>query len=98
MAKPRMTMKILKEINELYDKGAIMQNLADKYNVSVCTIHRYVWNPRAIGKQSYITKELETKIDFMKSKKFKVTEIEKEIGIKKRLIYYYLEKQKEIRG
>lgn len=98
MAKPRMTMEVLKEINKLYDKGTIMKDLADKYNLSIFTIHRYIWKPRAKGRKPYINKEIATKINDMFKNKFTVNEIVKEVGVRQRLIYSYLEKQRDIGG
>ena len=41
-----ITVPIIQELNKLYDAGATMKELANKYNVSSVTIHNYVWKPR----------------------------------------------------
>jgi len=46
MPKQKITMPILKELNELYDAGATVKQLMKKYNVCKKTITNYIWNMR----------------------------------------------------
>ena len=42
----KVTIKMIKQINKLYDNGQTMRQLAKTYNLSKDTVANYVWNPR----------------------------------------------------
>ena len=46
MPKQKITMPILKELNELYNAGATVKELMKKYNVCKKTITNYIWKMR----------------------------------------------------
>lgn len=49
MAKSEEIKKRTIEMNELYNKGATMMELATKYNIAFQTVNKYILNPRIPG-------------------------------------------------
>lgn len=52
MAKSKVTIPILQEINRLYDKGYNMATIGKMLNLGHNTICKYVWKPRPKGSKS----------------------------------------------
>ena len=53
--------KEIKEINMLYDAGAILKDLANRYNCCIYSIHKIIINPRKQGAKKgvgKVTKEM----------------------------------------
>lgn len=52
MARLKVTIPILQEINRLYDKGYNMATIGKMLNLGHNTICKYVWKPRPKGSKS----------------------------------------------
>lgn len=49
----KVTIKMTQKINELYDNGWILKEIAEDIELSITTVGRYVWNPRTKGTRSF---------------------------------------------
>lgn len=49
--KDSLTIEKTKEINEFYNSGAIYIEVMKKFNLSMGTVARHIWEPRTKGKR-----------------------------------------------
>ena len=81
----KITVPIIQELNQLYDAGATMKELANKYNVSSVTIHNYVWKPRKTrgGRENAknVTKDMIKEINRLYIKGYNMVMISKIVGV-----------------
>ena len=50
----KVTIKMMQQINELYDMGYNMKMIAEKVGVSSSLVCNYIWNPRKSGTKTEI--------------------------------------------
>ena len=86
--------KMIQDFNNDYDKGLLMQEVADKYYVSLSTVFRYIWHPRKAGKELRVTPSIAKTIIKMREDGYRVKEIMKATNMCESLIYNCLKKNK----
>jgi len=90
----KITSEMKPQINKLYNTGLTYKDLADKYNVTIPTIQRYVVDPRKKGVNKgtrlKVTEEKEKQIKFLYQSGKTLKAIAEELDVSITTISIYL--------
>jgi DNA invertase Pin-like site-specific DNA recombinase len=92
-SRQKVTVDMAQEFNHLYSQGLTYEHIAHKYKLSVCTIGRYIWNPRKC-RESVVTKEIGEEILRMRKEHCKRGEITKAVNISESSLSKFLKEQR----